>query len=156
MCSLSLSVYICIHTHPQTHTYAVLCLVAQLCPNLCDPMICSPPGSSIHGDSPGKNTGVGCHALLQGIFPTQESNLGLLHSRQIFYHLSHQGSPWILVAYPFSRGSFQPRTLTRVSALRVDSLTAELPGKPIYIYIKFIHIYKGSFKEHFKDHFKCV
>ena len=44
-------------------------------------------------DSPGKNTGVGCHCLLQGIFPTQESNPSLLHCRQILYHLSHQGSP---------------------------------------------------------------
>ena len=51
----------------------------QLCPTLCDPMDCSPPGSSAHGDSPGKNTGVGCHALLQGIFVTQESNPSLLH-----------------------------------------------------------------------------
>ena len=41
-------------------------------------------------DSPGKNTGVGCHALLQGIFPTQGSNLGLLHCRQILYHLSYR------------------------------------------------------------------
>ena len=40
------------------------------CPTLCDPMDCSPPGSSVH--SPGKNTGVGCHALLQGIFPTRD------------------------------------------------------------------------------------
>ena len=39
--------------------------------SLCDPTDCSPPGSSVHGDSPGKNTGVGCHALLQEIFPTQ-------------------------------------------------------------------------------------
>ena len=45
-------------------------------------------------DSPGKNTGVGCCCLLQGIFPTQGSNLGLLYGRQIFYHLSHQGSPF--------------------------------------------------------------
>ena len=44
----------------------VLCLVAQSCPTLCDPMDCSPPGSSVHGDSPGKNPGVGCYALLQG------------------------------------------------------------------------------------------
>ena len=42
---------------------------------------------------PGKNTGVGCHSLLQGIFPIQVSNPGLLHCRQILYHLSHQGSP---------------------------------------------------------------
>ena len=47
----------------------------QLCLTLCDPMDCSPQGSSVHGDSPGKNTGVGCHALLQGIFPTQGLNL---------------------------------------------------------------------------------
>ena len=57
------------------------------------PMDCSPSGSSVHRDSPGKNTGVGCHALLQGIFPTQGSNPGLLHCRQIRYRLSHQGSP---------------------------------------------------------------
>ena len=49
----------------------LLCLVTQLCPTLCDPMDCNPPGSSVHGDSPGRNTGVGCHALLQGILPTQ-------------------------------------------------------------------------------------
>ena len=48
----------------------------QLCPTLCDPVDCSPPGSSVHGiDSPGKNTGVGCPALLQGIFLIQGSNL---------------------------------------------------------------------------------
>ena len=110
----------------------VLCLVAEQCPTLCDPMECSPPGSSVHGVSPGKNTGVGCHALppgdlpspeteprlltlqvdslpseppgkpkntgvgslslLQGIFPTQEFNRGLLHCRQILYQLNYQGS----------------------------------------------------------------
>ena len=42
---------------------------------------------------PGKSTGVGCHFLLQGIFPTQELNPGLPHCRQTLYHLSHQGSP---------------------------------------------------------------
>ena len=68
---------------------AVLCLVAQSCPTLCNPMNCSPPGSSVHGDSPGKNTRVGCHALLCG-FPTQGSNPGLPRCRQILYHLSHQ------------------------------------------------------------------
>ena len=43
-------------------------------------------------DSPGKNSGMGCHALLQGIFPTQGWNLGLLHRRRILYCLNHQGS----------------------------------------------------------------
>ena len=55
------------------------CSVTQLCPALCDPMDCSPPGSSVHGICPGKNTGVGCHFLLKGIFLTQRSNLHLLH-----------------------------------------------------------------------------
>ena len=43
----------------------------QSCPTLCDPMDCSQPGSSVCGIFPGKNTGVGSHFLLQGIFPTQ-------------------------------------------------------------------------------------
>ena len=51
----------------------------------------APLSMEIH--SPGKNTGVSCHFLLQGIFPTQGSNPGLLHCRQILYRLSHQGSP---------------------------------------------------------------
>ena len=52
--------------------------VTQLCLTLCDPMACSLPGFSVHGDSPGKNIGVGCHALFQGIFQTQGWNLCLL------------------------------------------------------------------------------
>ena len=72
---------------------AVLCLVTQSCPTVCDPMDCSPPGSSVLGDSPGLNTGVGCHALLQRIFPTQGSYPGLLHCRLILYQLSPKGSP---------------------------------------------------------------
>ena len=61
----------------------------QSCPTLCDPMDCSPLGSSVHGDSLGKNTSVGCHVLLQGIFPTQGLNPGILHCRWILYQLSH-------------------------------------------------------------------
>ena len=52
----------------ETFSKSVQCLVAQSCLTLCNPMDRSPPGSSVDGDSPGKNTGVGCHALLQGIF----------------------------------------------------------------------------------------
>ena len=48
------------------------------CPTLCNPDNCSPPSSSVHGNSPGTNTGVGCHVLLQEIFLTQESNAHLL------------------------------------------------------------------------------
>ena len=49
----------------------------------------SPSASSVHGGSPGENTGVVCHALFQENFPTQGLNLSLLHCRQILYHLSH-------------------------------------------------------------------
>ena len=55
------------------------CSVTLLCPTLCNPMDCSPPGSFCPWDFPGKNTGMGCSFLLQGIFLTQESNLSLLH-----------------------------------------------------------------------------
>ena len=110
-----------------------MCFVAQSCLTLCDPMDFSPPDSTGHGDSPGKNTGMGCHALpqeessqprdqtqvtcivgrfftvcatreaqeywkgslslLQGIFSTQESNLGLLYCRRILYQWSYRGNP---------------------------------------------------------------
>ena len=67
-------------------------------------------------NSPGQNTRVGSLSLLQRIFPTQGSNPGHLHCRQVLYQLSHKGSPRTLewVAYPFSRGSSQPRNRTRV------------------------------------------
>ncbi|XP_070654617.1 regulator of microtubule dynamics protein 2 isoform X8 [Bos indicus] len=66
-----------------------------------------------------KNTGVGSISLLQGSLPTQESNPGLPHRKQILYRLSHQGSPRILewVAYSFSRGSSPSRNQTRVSCI---------------------------------------
>ena len=80
-------------------------------------MCCNPQGSSVHGDSPGKSTGMGCHVLLQGIFPTQGSNPGLPHCRWILYYLSHQRSPRILewVAEAFFRISTPHRNLTRIS-----------------------------------------
>ena len=56
-------------------------------------MGCSPPGPSAHGILPGKNTGVGCHALLQGIFPTQGWNPRLLRWQVDYLPLSHQGNP---------------------------------------------------------------
>ena len=86
-------------SHPELITITqikstLLCAVLShsVVSNSLHPVDCSPPGSSVHGDSPGKNTGVDCHALLQGIFPTQESNPGLPHCRLILYHLSQQQS----------------------------------------------------------------
>ena len=84
-----------------------VCSVAQSCPVVCNPMDCRPPGSSVHGDSPGKNNGVGCHALLQGIFLTQGLNPGFQYCEWILYHLSHQGSPYmIMVLIVFSKRIF--------------------------------------------------
>ena len=74
---------------------------------------------SLEPQGKSKNTGVGSLSLLQQIVPTQGSNRGLPHCRQILYHLSHKGSPRILesVAYPFSSRSSQPRIQTRVSCV---------------------------------------
>ena len=72
--------------------------VLPSCPTLYNPMDCSPPGCSVHGDFPDKNTGVGCHALLQGIFPTQGSNqhLCLLHWQAGSLPLVPPGKPQVM------------------------------------------------------------
>ena len=95
----------------------MLHLVSQSCLTLCDCMDYSLTFSSVHRSSPGKNTRVGCHALLQGIFPSQGLNPCLPHYRWILYHLSHQGCPWILewVAMLSSKVSSPYRDLTQVS-----------------------------------------
>ena len=85
----------------------------QLCPTLSNPKVCS-PWILCPWDSPGKNTGVGCHALLQGIFPPQGFNLcllRLLHCRQILYHLTHQGSPQSRLTFLISSIPFLDDTL---------------------------------------------
>ena len=65
-------------------------LVTQLCPILCNPMYCSPPGSSVFEIFQARILEWVAHSLLQGTFPTQGLGPGLLHCRQILYHLSHQ------------------------------------------------------------------
>ena len=112
-----------------------MCLVTHSSPTICDPMDCSPPGSSVLGDSPGKNTGMGCPALLQGIFPTQVSNLGLPHCRQILYWLSHQGNPKILkwVAIPSPGDLPDPGIVLGPPELQVDSCQLSYQGSPIGI-----------------------
>ena len=106
-------------------------------------MDCSLPGTSVHGDSPGKNTGVGCRALLQWIFPTQGSNPGLLRCMLILYHLDHQGSPlqpvqfsWVqslsrvrLLATPWiaARQASLSITISR-SSLKLMSIESVMPS----------------------------
>ena len=97
-------------------------------------MDCSPPGSSVHGDSPGKNTGVGYHDLFQGIFPSQGSNPSLLHCRWILYKLSHKGSPGILewVAYPFPGDPPHPGIEPGYPALQQILYQLSYQGSPLY------------------------
>ena len=102
----------------------MLCLAAQTCLTLYDPMDCSWPGSSVHGDSPGNNTGVGCNALLQGTLPTQGLNPSLLHCRRIIYQLSHQGSP---------------RTLEWVSLSLLQGIFATQELNWVLLHYKWIH-----------------
>ena len=62
----SLLLFIAMQSRTQVSTNTFTCFVSQSCPALCDPMDCKPPGSSVYADSPGKNTGVGCHAPFRG------------------------------------------------------------------------------------------
>ena len=124
-------------------------LVAQSCLTLCNLMDCSPPGSSVHGNSPGKNTGVGCYALLQGIFSTQGLNPGLLHCRRILCGLSHQGSPRILewVAYPLPGRSSQPRDRTGDSCIAGKFFTSWATREAHILYI-MTHKYIPNWNTH--------
>ena len=94
----------------------MLCLVTQLYSTLCDSMNCSPPGFSVHGDSPGKNTGVSCHALLQGM----------------------AGGRGQLLPNP----GIEPRSL----ALHEDSLPSEPPGKIQNIGVGSLSLFQGIFR----------
>ena len=81
-------------------------------------MDCSLPGSSVHGfsmDSPGKNTGMDYHSLIQGIFPTQGLNPGLLHCRQTLYCLSYKEAPIDPISLAYLQSS-NPLFTTRVQA----------------------------------------
>ena len=69
----------------------LMCVPVQLPLILCNPMDCIACQAPLSVEFSRQNTGVGCHSLPQGIFPTQPSNPGLLHGRQFVYHLSHQG-----------------------------------------------------------------
>ena len=88
-------------------------------PQVTFPKLRSDSATPASVNSQGQNPGVGSLSLLQWIFPTQGSNSGLPHCRQILYKLSHQGSPRMLewVAIPFSSRSSRPRDQTQVSRI---------------------------------------
>ena len=98
------------------------CQSLQSCPTLCNPRDCSLPGSSCPWDSPGKNNGVGCHALLQGIFHTQGSNLCLF---------------WQAVSLPIAPAGEPPLTVwvsevTQSCPTLRDSMDYSLPGLSVH------------------------
>ena len=95
-------------------------LVAQVCPILCDPRACVPPGSFVHGDSPGKNTGVGNHSLLQGMFSILGSNPGGLHCRLIFYCLQFS---WVFTGKPKWKGLI----ISYINSKTVGTVTLQAP-----------------------------
>ena len=102
--------------------------VAQSCPTLYDHM-----DYTVHGiEFSSPDSGVDSLSLLQGIFPTQESNPGLSRCREILYHLSHQGSPRILewVTYPSPEDLPYPGIEPGSPELQADSLPTELSGEP--------------------------
>ena len=89
------------HYHNVVDCLSALCVsVGQSCPTLCNLMDCSPARLLCPRNSGTKNTGVGCHSLLQGLCPTPGLNLGLLRCRQILYHLSYQGGPHKKIKLP--------------------------------------------------------
>ena len=126
------------------------CMRAKLLPSslsLCNPMDCNPPGFSVYGDSPDKNTGVSCHALLGGIFPTQRLNprlLCLLHWQHItlfnFLH-SFLLSCEVMFAFIFSSSSFfffSPITYkppdNRDLSWSINSSDTRCSSNPRYLY----------------------
>ena len=89
-------------------------------------------------NSPGQNTGIGSRSLLQGIFPTQGLNWGLLHCSWILYQLSHKGNPRILEWVPIpSPADFpNPEVEPGSPTLQADSLPTELSGKPYFLQVE--------------------
>ena len=114
---------------------AMLCLVAQLCLTL-NPMDCSPPGSCVRGDSPGKNTGVGCHGLLQGIFPTQGSTPGVQHCRRIPPRKPENTGVSIL---SLLQGILETRNRSRLSWITVRFFTSWATREaPLFLLYRFV------------------
>ena len=97
-------------------------------------MNCSPPGSLVHGISPGNNMGVGSCSLLLGIFPTHRSNPGLLHCRWILHHLSDQRSPYNHEDVPLYRltVSVQFSSVTQSCPTLCNPMNRSMPGLPVH------------------------
>ena len=109
----------------------ICCLVAESCPPLCNPMVCSLSGSSVHGIF--KNTGVGCHFILQGIFHTKGSNPPLLYWQADSLPPSHQESP--------TQFKFIPKVSSWLSHMSLTSvLHSQFESRLIRIHMELFEI----------------
>ena len=105
---------------------SMICVHAQSCLTLCNPMDCSLPGSSFPWNFPGKNTAVGCHVLLQVIFQTQGSNPSLLHLL-----------PWQAESTTLPLGEPCGCSGRRLQVAKAPSLhCASLPPRPPHSYMR--------------------
>ena len=136
----------CVYTKKWVCWIICVCSVAQLCLTLCNPMDCCPPGSSVLGSFSGKNTGMGCHFLLQGIFPTQGLNLclwDLMYWQADSLPLSHLGSSGSYGNSTFnfwsklhtvchtSQNFFQFSSVAQLYLTLCDPIDYSTPGFPI-------------------------
>ena len=117
-----------------------MCLVIQSCLSLCDPMDYSLSGSSVHGYSPGKDTGVGCHACFQGIFSTQGLNPHLPHCRQI---ILLSGLPYTWLTPKLAMQTPSNSVIIRTTELRFKLLAHS--GKTDFVL--WVHVIKFIFKQ---------
>ena len=115
------------YTHSQA--FCTLCLVTQSCRILCNPMGCSPPGASVHGDFLGKNIGGGCYALLHEIFPTQGTEPRSPALQADSLPLSHQGSPYYMLRAFYRKHQYP----------QLDSSSIIFLYAFNYVYISTIH-----------------
>ena len=104
-----------------------VCISCSVMPNSLRPHGLQPTRLLYPWDFPGKDTGVGCHFLPQGIFPTQGLNPDLLHCRQTLYHLSYEGNPFVNMASFYFKGKYQKSILS--CDLKFYYLDVEESGK---------------------------
>ena len=131
-------------------------LVAQSCLTLCDPM--GPSRLLCPWNSPVKNTGVGSHSLLKGIFSTQGSNPGLLHCRQILYQLSQREAQeyWSGWAIPSPADLPNSGIEARSPTLQADSLPAEPKGSPRILEWATYPLSRGSSRSRNRTGVSCL
>ena len=136
----------------------LLGLAAHSCLTLYSLKDWSPPGSLVHGDSSGKHTGVGCHAMLQGIFPTQGSNPGLPHCSRFFTiwdtREAQEYCTGVGSLIPSPGDLPDPGIKQGSPAFQTGSLPIELPEKPKLNYTQHVNVRERKCTLHTHTHGK--